>query len=224
MKVSVILPTYNERGNIVELCEELIKEIKKAKFEPEIVVVDDSSPDGTAEEAKKARGVKVIARAEKGLATAVLRGIRESSGEIIAVMDADFSHPPAFVPALLKQMKEADAVFASRYIKGGKMQMDLLQYTFSKMFNYGIKFMLGIPVLDSTGGFFAIRRAVVAKLPDRIFYGYGDYCFRLIYAIKKSRIKEIPFSYQTRRYGKSKTPVLRTAVKYGIEALKLRLR
>ena len=228
-RVSVVLPTYNERGNIAELSSELIKELKKAGYVPEIVIVDDSSPDGTGEVAtaisKKNKLIKAIVRTERGLGTAVLRGINESSGSIIVVMDADFSHPPGSVPVLVKGIDDADAVFASRYASGGSMNTDFIQYYLSKLFNYAIKAMLGIKVLDSTGGFFAIKRKAIKGIKtEQVFKGYGDYCFRMLYALKPARlrIKELPFKYMPRRYGKSKTPLLKSGISYGIEALKLR--
>ncbi len=229
-KVSVVLPTYNERGNIVELSKELIKEIRGSGYAPEIVIVDDSSPDGTAEEAKKLaakhKEVKAIIRTERGLGTAVLRGIRESTGSIIVLMDCDFSHPPKFVPLMLKEIENADAVFASRYVKGGSMNTDRLQYYLSMLFNYAIKTLLGIRVVDSTNGFFAIKRdALEGPRMERVFRGYGDYCFRMLYALKpkKLRIKEIPFNYMPRRYGRSKTSLIKAGASYGIEALRLRI-
>jgi dolichol-phosphate mannosyltransferase len=229
-KVSVILPTYNERGNIVELSKELIAEIKRAGYSPEIVIVDDSSPDGTGKVAKalskKNKAVKTIVRSERGLGSAVGRGIQESSGSIIVLMDCDFSHPPKHVPLLLKQLETADAAFASRYVAGGNMNTDKVQYYLSKLFNYVIKTLLGISVLDSTGGFFAIKRKALKGLNMDVFAGYGDYCFRMLYALKPARLKitEIPFQYMPRRHGKSKTPLLKSGVSYGLEAIKLRLK
>lgn len=230
-KVSVVLPTYNEKGNIAELSKELIKEIRSSGYVPEIVIVDDSSPDGTGEEAKKLavkhKEIKAIIRTERGLGTAVLRGIRESRGSVIVLMDCDFSHPPQFVPAMLHELDGTDAVFASRYVKGGSMRTDRLQYRLSRMFNYAIKVILGINVLDSTNGFFAIKRNALEGLRmEKVFRGYGDYCFRMLYALKprKLRIKELPFDYMPRRYGRSKTSLMKAGVSYWIEALKLRLR
>jgi len=230
-KATIVLPTYNERGNIEQLSLELIKELKGSGHSPEIIIVDDNSPDGTGQLAehlaKKHREIKAIVRKnERGLATAILRGINESSGSIIVLMDCDFSHPPQFVPELLKQLESADAVFASRYAKGGRMETDKIQYCLSRMFNHSIKLMLGINVIDSTNGFLAIRRAALQGIRmEKVFTGYGDYCFKMIYALKsrKPRIKEIPFRYMPRRYGKSKTSLLKAGLTYWKEALKLRL-
>ncbi len=227
--VSVVLPTYNEKGNIAGLSEELLKEIRKAGYAPEIVIVDDSSPDGTGEEAKrlaaKHKEIKAVVRAERGLGTAVLRGIRESSGDSIILMDCDFSHPPQFVPVMIRELENADAVFASRYVKGGSMNTDRAQYFLSLIFNYAIKMLLGIRVLDSTNGFFAIKKNALAGIRmERVFRGYGDYCFRMLYALKpeKLKIREVPFNYMPRRYGRSKTSLFRAGFSYCAEALKLR--
>ncbi len=230
MKISVIVPTYNESGHIIAFIEALISEIKKSGNTPEIVVVDDSSPDGTGKlvtrYAQKHREVKAIVRKERGLATALKRGITESSGDILVFLDSDFSHPPKDIPRLIRAAENADAVFASRYVKGGKMYGPKIQYALSWLFNVIIKIVLGIPIIDSTGGFFIIRRNVLTELPlDRIFTGYGDYCFKLIYALKGKRLREIPFIYQPRRSGKSKTPNLAiTGLSYWKQALLLRLK
>jgi dolichol-phosphate mannosyltransferase len=229
--VSVILPAYNEKGNIVGLCEEILAAVSWAGYRCQIVIVDDNSPDGTFDSVrelmKKHRNVKGILRtSERGLATAIMRGIRESSGEIIVLMDCDFSHPPADIPRLLAEIENgADAAFASRYVRGGKMKTDRLQFYLSLLFNGTIKVLLNVAVLDCTNGFFAMRRDALSGLPmERVFSGYGDYCFKLLYALKrKKKIVEIPFHYMPRRYGNSKTSLLKTGLSYGIGALKLRL-
>lgn len=230
MKVSVIVPTYNESGHIIAFIEALISEIKKSRNTPEIVVVDDSSPDGTGKLvvnfAKKHKEVKAIVRKERGLATALKRGVSESSGEYLIFLDSDFSHPPEVLPRLIAAAQNADAVFASRYVKGGEMHGPKLQYALSWLFNIVIKVVLGIPITDSTGGFFIIRRDVLIKLNlDELFTGYGDYCFKLIYALKGKKLREIPFTYQPRRSGKSKTPNLAiTGLSYWKQAVVLRLK
>ena len=140
-------------------------------------------------------------------------------------MDCDFSHPPEIIPKMLREIYNADAVFASRYIKGGSMKTNKPQYYLSKLFNHSIKSFLGIRVLDCTNGFFVMRKKALDGLNlDKIFEGYGEYSFNLLYALKpkKLMIKEIPFSYMPRRYGSSKTRLLHAGVSYWIQAFRLR--
>ena len=195
-KVSVILPTYNERGNIADLVEEIIKVVKKP-YALEVLIIDDSSPDGTGEEAKKLskkyKQVRTIIRQERGLASAILRGIKESKGDVVVAMDTDFSHPPSDIKRLLDGLKDSDAVFASRYVKGGSMHGDRIQYYLSMLFNYVVKIILNITILDSTSGFFAIKKKYVMGLNEKLFTGYGDYCYKIIYVLRgKIKVKEIP--------------------------------
>jgi len=124
--LSIIVPTYNEAENIGELIERIETSLKGLDFE--VIVVDDSSPDGTAEIAEELgrayRNVKVIKRPRKmGLASAALEGMREAKYRLIAVMDADLQHPPELLPKLLERAKEGyDIVIASRYVKGGGVE------------------------------------------------------------------------------------------------------
>jgi dolichol-phosphate mannosyltransferase len=124
--LSIIVPTYNEAENIGELIERIETSLKGLDFE--VIVVDDSSPDGTAEIAEELgrayRNVKVIKRPRKmGLASAALEGMREAKYRLIAVMDADLQHPPELLPKLLERAKEGyDIVIASRYVEGGGVE------------------------------------------------------------------------------------------------------
>ncbi|MEK6853749.1 MAG: glycosyltransferase, partial [Nanoarchaeota archaeon] len=106
IKVSVVLATYNERDNIIPLIAAVIKNLEKSgNYDFEIVVVDDSSPDGTSEVVRKAyaknKKVRLITRHERGLATAIRRGVEESKGDVIVMMDTDFSHDPLQLPELV---------------------------------------------------------------------------------------------------------------------------
>lgn len=115
--VSVILPTYCERDNLPCAVERL----RRAMPEAEIVVVDDDSPDGTVQIAG-ALGVRLIVRVgERGLASAVLKGVAEAHGDIVVIMDADLSHPPEAIPHLVRAVEHggADVAIGSRYVSGG---------------------------------------------------------------------------------------------------------
>lgn len=229
MKLSIILPTYNEKDNVIPLIQSLQENL--SNYEKEIIIIDDNSPDGTSELVKKYTQInpeiKLIVRTnERGLATAILKGINESHGDVVVFMDTDFSHDPKVIPKLLAHLHDADLVFASRYVQGGKMKTDRkIQYPLSKLLNKVIKIILGIPILDSTNGFFVARKKSFKGLnPKKIFDSYGDYCFKLIYYLnqKKIKMKEIPFTYEKRKSGASKTRLLNVGSNYLIQAIKLR--
>jgi dolichol-phosphate mannosyltransferase len=121
-KISIIIPTYNEKDNITPLLSRVAQAL--AGYDYEILIVDDGSKDGTIELASELAfkyPVKVIVRrGERGLATAVVHGLKSATGQIIGVMDADLQHPPEVIPDLIKAIQDgADMVVASRYIPGG---------------------------------------------------------------------------------------------------------
>ncbi len=222
--ISVILPTYNENENITELVGRIDREL--SRFKHEIIIVDDNSPDGTW---KTVKGlgvifpVKAIMRKERGLASAIKRGMDESNGDVIVVMDSDFSHPPELIPVLLQNMKNADLVVASRFVKNGGSESRLNFFTL--LLNSMIRFILGLKIKDLTGGFFAIRRTFLKDADPKIFSGYGDYFFKLVHNMERrgARMKEVPFVYKKRMNGKSKTKIIETAVRYLLGALSTRI-
>jgi len=235
-QISIVLPTYNERQNIPGLLDEISKAIDADIYvsgPPQIVVVDDNSPDGTADVCRSLgnahRSVNVIVRTiERGLGSAVKRGILESEGDIVLVMDADFSHDCSVVPRLLAALHDdsIDIAIASRYIRGGSMTASPHSSVGSRLLNLFITTLLRMPVKDVTGGFIAVRRSALDGLNfDTIFTGYGDYCIALLYrGFKKGwHFEEIPFSYRPRRNGMSKTGFLKAGLSYGIRALRLRV-
>ncbi len=225
-KISIIIPTYNEKNNIILLLTYLVK----LKITKEIIIIDDNSPDNTSKEIKKHfkknKQVKIFVRKkEKGLASAILHGIKKSKGDIIVGMDADFNHPPELIPKLIDNLKNNDLVIASRFIKGGGME-DRIRYIFTYIFNLFLKYILGFPTMDNMSGFYAIKKEKLNKLPlKEIYQGYGEYHLRLVWYAKKInfKIKEIPVFYQNRKYGKSKSNLIKMFFKYLYLALKLKL-
>ena len=126
--VSVVVPTYNERENVAALGERVFAALDSASSE--LLIVDDNSPDGTAE-AVAELGAKwpmrcIVRREERGLATAVITGLREARGELIVSMDADLSHPPESIPALLEPLKDprVNMTIGSRFVAGGRVDLD----------------------------------------------------------------------------------------------------
>lgn len=129
MRLSLVIPTYNEKENISFLIEKIQKEFKTNKIKGEIIIVDDNSPDGTGalleKLKKKQKNLKVIHRQGKlGLSSAVLEGWKIAEGEILGVMDADLSHPPEKIKELFFEIEKNnfDFVIGSRYIRGGKIE------------------------------------------------------------------------------------------------------
>src|SRR5262249_19003338 len=214
-KVSVVLPTYNEAGNIVRLVGAILA-AAPAGWQPEIIVVDDNSPDGThasvlAAYGQDARVQAVLRTTDRGFAKSIRAGIERSTGERIIVMDTDFTHDPVEIPRLLHVGEIYDLVSCSRFCAGGRMQ-DNAHYLASLLYNWLLRAILRTQVQDNLGGYFTITKRALERLPfDRIFFGYGDYFFRLIYFAEKSgyKIVEIPAEYKTRTAGRSKSSFLK---------------
>lgn len=226
--ISIILPTYNEAGNIVRLINHIKNVCNKYHISAEIIVVDDNSPDGTSTLVKntfKRNQIKLFTRTRyRGLATAILFGIRKSTGTFVVVMDTDFNHDPKEIPVMYKLLKRYDLVIGSRFVKNGGMENHLRQ-ELSRMFNIYLRLLLGHGVKDNLSGYFAINRSLLTRLPlTRICYGFGDYFIRLIYVIDKKKylITETPVFYKNRAYGISKSRFIPMFLTYSLSSLKLR--
>lgn len=232
MELSIVLPTYNERESIGPLIEAILEQFPGAAMAKELIVVDDDSPDETAELVRQRFGssgmVRVLVRKkERGLATAIRTGIEEATGKIVVIMDTDFNHDPRVMPLMVDLCRHFDIVVGSRYVSGGGMLTSSFRYHGSFIFNLFIRILLRTRVQDHLSGFLAVRREVFERLPkEDIFYGYGDYCIRFIYhaLVNGFRLIEIPVVYQLRRGGESKTNLRRNLVQYTLTTLRLRLR
>ena len=227
MEISIILPTYNEKDNIVSL----VKTIKKLDLEQsfEILIIDDNSPDGTYQFSKdnllNEQNVKIVLRKKnRGLAFSIKDGIERSIGNLVIVMDTDFTHDPILIKKMISLSSQYEIISGSRYIPGGSME-NQLHGKLSYYYNIMLKFILKTNINDNLGGYFLIRKELLNKLEfDKIFYGYGEYFFRLLYfsKIKKAKIIEIPAVYKQRLHGKSKSNFLAMLFKYFYAAVKLR--
>ena len=181
--ISIILPTYNEAGNIVKLINAIVVEVKKLNLKPEIIVVDDNSPDNTHKVVKNLdnSAVKLLVRKNKrGLATAILHGLKKSTGDYIVLMDTDFNHQPKDIKRLLKPLlnQKADLVIGSRYIKGGGMHITeagAFQFLASKYGSLLVsQVLLNLPVKESLSGFLVFNKKILKNLNlTQIFSGYG---------------------------------------------------
>ena len=230
MDVSVILPTYNEKDNVVELIDEILSYLSPMNLDKEIIIVDDNSPDGTGEVVRQHfagnNDVKVFTRTgDRGFATAIRYGIEKSSGKAVAVMDTDFNHHPRMLPQMIKFLEFYDMVIASRFTSGGGTS-DNFRYICSYLFNFTIRLMLLTRLQDNLSGFFAIRRERLFALDfGRIFWGFGDYFFRLIFYAQKSgaSILDVPVIYEKRKGGVKKSNLLSLLIRYTRALAKLRV-
>jgi dolichol-phosphate mannosyltransferase len=213
MDVSIILPTYCEKDNIGRLIDAIQKQVLQHAWQTEILVVDDNSPDGTAETVRgrlSLPGVTVtclVRTRERGLATAINHGIHHAQGERLLVMDTDFNHSPANITRMLELLGGCDMVIGSRFVRGGGME-DRSRYVFSLVYNLFIRAVLQHGIRDSLSGFFAMRRSVLMSLPlEAIFLGYGEYFIRLTYTAHRRgmHLSEIPVFYTLRQSGTSKS-------------------
>lgn len=226
-RLSIVLPTYNEAATISAVVAELRAVLDRQSAPHEILVLDDASPDGTADRVTadhgECDGVRVIRRAPpRGLAVSIREGLERARGDVLVVMDADFNHDPADVPRLLAHLDECEVVGGSRFLPGGGMYSQRRQLG-SRLMNLVIRAVVRTGVRDNLSGFFALRRATLARLPfDAIFFGYGDFYFRLLWYARRSgaRIREIAVTYRPRAGGESKTPLVRTAFKYTADAVR----
>jgi dolichol-phosphate mannosyltransferase len=202
--LSIVVPTYNEAGSVTRLAERLHAALSAREWE--LVIVDDGSPDGTADVAAAlAPGipVNVVRRGGKaGLASAVVAGFAAARGDVLVVMDADLSHPPETVPALVDAIERgAELAVGSRYVKGGGVEDWPLK---RRMVSRAACLMgsLLVPVRDATSGFFALRRSVIdgVKL-NPIGFKIG---FEVIARGRYKRAVEVPYTFRDRELGASK--------------------
>ena len=206
--ISIIIPTFNERDNIVPLIERIDHAL--SEYDYEVVFVDDNSADGTAELAMSLSPkypIEVIVRRNKrGLASAVVDGIGHTTGEIVGVMDADLQHPPEVIPDLLRELKGGvDIAIASRYVKGGGCQgWGLARRIISKGAIVLAHLFLAAtrPVKDPMSGFFMFNRQIVtnAYLEPTGF----KILLEILMAGKLQNVAEVPYIFKTRSVGKSK--------------------
>jgi dolichol-phosphate mannosyltransferase len=231
----LILPTYNEAENVEALVRAALGQLSSAGVEHTILVVDDSSPDGTGELADGLAGehpeVRVLHRPLKdGLGRAYLAGFEEAlrnGAELVLEMDADFSHDPADLPRLIAAAGAADLVLGSRYVPGGGVEnWGRLRRLLSRGGSWYARTLLGVPVRDLTGGFKCFNRRVLEAIDLTGVHadGYGfqiELTYRAIQA--GCTVTEVPILFRERREGRSKmTARIALEAVWKVPALRLR--
>lgn len=212
-KALVIVPTYNERDNIIRLIDAVLEQDSRI----EVLVVDDGSPDGTGEvvSERAARDAKVhlLSRPSKmGLGTAYVAGFRwalERDFDYVFEMDADFSHDPSHIPQFLASVVDADLVLGSRYREGKVTVVNwpIARLVLSYAANIYARFVTGLPLFDATGGFKCFRRRVLESI-DLDDVRSNGYAFQIEMSFRAwrqgFRLVEIPIVFVDRTEGESK--------------------
>ena len=215
MKVLVVVPTYNEAGNLSTLAQHLF-DLRIAALE--LLVVDDNSPDGTAAEAEALERsypgrIHVLRRPRKeGLGPAYVAGFREAlrlQADVVIQMDADLSHPPEYIPAMLESIKACDVAVGSRYISGGGVASEwgIARRFLSRGGDLYVRWVMGLHLQDTKSGFKAFQRRVLEQLPLEALRSRG-YIFQaeLLYRCQQMgfSVQEVPYVFQERKSGGSK--------------------
>lgn len=235
----IVLPTYNESENIELFLQEVLCEVNSFEnFETEILVVDDYSPDGTADIVKKVieknKNVHLYLNNNRGLGKAYIAGfkyaIENLNPDILIEMDSDFSHDIKKLYSLMKGIEEGyDFVIGSRYVKGGSIpdNWGILRKANSKYGNIFARYIAGLyHVKDCTSGYRAIRAELIKKL-DLENLDVSGYAFQMniLFEINRlnGKIKEIPINFVDRVKGKSKLGI-NDIIEFMANSIKLRWR
>jgi dolichol-phosphate mannosyltransferase len=239
ISIGIVVPTYNESVNVLLLLKAILKEtaeLENVKFT--VVIVDDNSPDGTSQIVKKIAKelntstfkIVVIDRVIKdGYGKACIEGMQyllSKNVDFILSMDADLSHNPKYIKAIINASRNNDLVVGSRYVKGGSTpDWPLLRKVLSRYGNYYARAFLGSKISDYTGGFNLYSSELLRKINlDNIqSSGYG-FLVELKYKASKkaSNIHQVPIIFHDRQHGKSKIPK-NTIVKNFLLVPKLKL-
>ena len=212
MRTLVVIPTYNEAESIAGLVEQVLA----ARQDIDALVVDDGSPDGTADIVRKAMAgearLHLLERtAKEGLGAAYRAGFRWGLArdyDALVEMDADFSHPPERLPALIDALDSADVSIGSRYVPGGRtVGWSPVRKAISKSGNAYVRAVIGLPVRDATAGYRGFRHEVLRALAVESTESNG-YCFQIEMAHRAWQegfeIAEVPITFTERVAGTSK--------------------
>jgi dolichol-phosphate mannosyltransferase len=206
-RVTIVVPTYQEVESLPHLIDRIAKVRDEARLDIQMLIMDDDSRDGSVEmiAARPEKWVEIVVRSsDRGLSQAVLEGLRRGRGEVLVCMDADLSHPPEVLPAMLAKLDAgADFVLGSRYVSGGTTSHD---WGFLRWANSRAATLLAMPltsVSDPMSGFFALRRSTFELGQDFNPIGY-KIGLELIVKCRCERVVELPIHFEDRRFGESK--------------------
>ena len=227
-ELSVVVPSYNERENLPELVRLLDATLAGTAWE--MIVVDDDSPDGTADVVRniaardpRVRCIRRIGR--RGLAGACIEGILSSSAPVVAVMDADLQHDETLLPKMLAEIRAgADLAVGSRYVAGGTTGEGLspIRRWGSETANGLAQRLVGVELTDPMSGFFMVRRDKVEAVAGKLAKEGYKLLLDLVWSLGKPlKVVELPFEFRERHHGASKLDTLVTAEYLGLLVSKM---
>lgn len=231
MKVSFVIPTYNEKGNITRLINKINHITREYNIDNEIIVIDDNSTDGTIEDIrnlqKNQSNIKLIVREHlMGIGTAHIEGYNQAIGDLIISMDADLSHPPEKIIEFIEKIQKGyEMVMSSRYIPGGSTDKSLKFYFISKLGGIFLSKLLRINILDFSTGYRAIKKEIWEAIKNFKYSKRNIFLIESVYYAHKigARLTEVPIFFKGREIGESKTSLVKEALKALILPIKLRL-
>jgi dolichol-phosphate mannosyltransferase len=213
LRVSAVVPTYNERENIAKLLPLLASTVPGIR----VLVVDDNSPDGTGDVVRglqtSVAGAQLLSRtSERGFGSAYIAGFRkllsEGDAEAIVMMDADLSHHPSRIPDMIRALNDCDAVIGSRYTSGGSVEgWEWHRRLLSIAGNSYVRLVTGMPFRDSSSGFMLVRTEVLREIElDRIHCNGYAFLMEMKYRLWKrgAALREVPIRFSNRVHGESK--------------------
>ena len=189
--LSILIPTKDE-----PLIQKLVYKINKTiKRKHEIIIIDKSSRK------PRVRGAMVLRQKSEGLGNAIIEGIANAKGDVIAVMDGDGSHDPVDLAKMLKKLPRYDIAIGSKLVKGGKTEDDLSRRVVTKITNWIARTILGLKIMDLMTGFIVVKRSVLERITLRP-RGY-KFVLEIIYK-SKAKVAEVPITFHKREAGESK--------------------
>lgn len=208
LMVSVILPTYKEGKNLREVVSRIFQTFDDHGIKGECIIVDDDSGDGTESVCKELEGEfnlrLILRKEERGLSTAVIRGLREAAGDILVVMDADLSHPPEKIPEMVRLVEDgSEFVLGSRYVEGGEIEE---HWGFYRKLNSKVATLLAYfltNLKDPMSGFFCIPRRTLEACKELSPIGY-KIALEVIVKSGAKKVVEVPIFFSRRKHGESK--------------------
>lgn len=212
-ELSILVPTYNERENILPFLKEVLEVLKDINVTYEIIFIDDNSPDQTwaviQEISELNPNIKLVRRfREKGLSSAVLRGMEIARGKFFLVMDSDLQHDPKIIPQMLEKIRTYDLVIASRNQEGGSYgKFSKFRKGLSFFANFISRKILFHSVSDPMSGYFLIRKEIFYELAPRLNPRGFKILLEILGKSRNLKISEIGYEFRTRQHGESKLNV-----------------